>query len=174
MGSGAVLLIADTGGKAAVAVGVTADVTDRVSAVDILRAVTPHLVAKAAVVVLTWRRAVVRPLKTPGRDCGCETVLEITMTALWIAHVTVTDEVAYAEYAKRATVAIAEHGGVFLARGGRMSSWKGQTARAMLWPVSRACRPRTIAIIRMHTKTALGFAKGASQRELCIVEEIDD
>ena len=46
MQSGAVLLIADTGGKAAVAVGVTADMTDRVSAVDILRAVTPALGGK--------------------------------------------------------------------------------------------------------------------------------
>ncbi len=44
--SGAVLLIADTGGKAAVAVGVTADLTDRVSAVDLLRAVTPELGGK--------------------------------------------------------------------------------------------------------------------------------
>ena len=46
MESGAVLLIADAGGKAAVAVGVTADLTDRVSAVDILRAVTPELGGK--------------------------------------------------------------------------------------------------------------------------------
>ena len=35
------------------------------------------------------------------------------MSALWIAHVTVTDEAAYAEYAKRATLAIADHGGCF-------------------------------------------------------------
>jgi alanyl-tRNA synthetase len=46
MGSGAILLIADTGDKAAVAVGVTADMTGRVSAVDILRAVTPELGGK--------------------------------------------------------------------------------------------------------------------------------
>ncbi|MFQ1702656.1 alanine--tRNA ligase [Loktanella agnita] len=46
MGSGAVLLIADTGGKAAVAVGVTEDMVDRVSAVEILRAVTPELGGK--------------------------------------------------------------------------------------------------------------------------------
>ena len=38
MGSGAVLLIADTGGKAAVAAGVTGDLTDRLSAVDMVRA----------------------------------------------------------------------------------------------------------------------------------------
>jgi alanyl-tRNA synthetase len=41
-----VLLIADTGDKAAIAVGVTADLTTRVSAVDILRAVTPELGGK--------------------------------------------------------------------------------------------------------------------------------
>ena len=46
MGSGAVLLIADTGGKVAVAVGVTSDLTDRVSAVDLLRAATPELGGK--------------------------------------------------------------------------------------------------------------------------------
>ncbi len=46
MGSGAVLLIADTGEKAAVAVGVTEDMVGRVSAVDILRAVTPELGGK--------------------------------------------------------------------------------------------------------------------------------
>ena len=46
VGSGVVLLIADTGGKAAVAVGVTADLTDRVSAVDVLRAATPELGGK--------------------------------------------------------------------------------------------------------------------------------
>ncbi|WP_322889172.1 MULTISPECIES: alanine--tRNA ligase [unclassified Yoonia] len=46
LGSGIVLLIADTGDKAAVAVGVTADLTARVSAVDILRAVTPELGGK--------------------------------------------------------------------------------------------------------------------------------
>ena len=38
LGSGAVLLLADTGGKVAVAAGVTDDLTDRVSAVDLVRA----------------------------------------------------------------------------------------------------------------------------------------
>ncbi len=46
MGSGAVLLIADAGGKAAVATGVTADLTGKVSAVDILRAAVPALGGK--------------------------------------------------------------------------------------------------------------------------------
>jgi len=38
VGSGAVLLVADTGGKAAVAAGVTADLVSRISAVDLVRA----------------------------------------------------------------------------------------------------------------------------------------
>jgi alanyl-tRNA synthetase len=46
MGSGAVLLIAEAGGKAAVAAGVTADLTHRLSAVDLLRAAVAELGGK--------------------------------------------------------------------------------------------------------------------------------
>ena len=46
LGSGAVLLIADVDGKAAVAAGVTADLTDTVSAVDLVRAAVAELGGK--------------------------------------------------------------------------------------------------------------------------------
>lgn len=46
LGSAAILLIADTGGKAAVAAGVTADLVDRVSAVDLVKAAVPELGGK--------------------------------------------------------------------------------------------------------------------------------
>ncbi|MFG6525727.1 DHHA1 domain-containing protein, partial [Sulfitobacter sp. M23508] len=46
LGSGAVLLIADTGGKAAVAGGVTKDLTDRLSAVDMVKAAVAELGGK--------------------------------------------------------------------------------------------------------------------------------
>lgn len=46
MGSGAVLLIADAGGKAAVAAGVTADLISKLSAVDLLRAAVAELGGK--------------------------------------------------------------------------------------------------------------------------------
>ncbi len=46
LGSGAVLLIADTGGKAAVAAGVTDDLKGKLSAVDILRAAVAELGGK--------------------------------------------------------------------------------------------------------------------------------
>lgn len=94
------------------------------------------------------------------------------MSALWIAHVKVTDEAAYGEYAKRATGAIAAHGGVFLARGGAYEQLEGPD------------RPRNVvarfpSLQAAHDcyhsdayQEALSFAKGASQRELSIVEEI--
>ncbi|WP_171129559.1 alanine--tRNA ligase [Ruegeria sp. HKCCA5014] len=44
--SGAVLLIADTGGKAAVAAGVTPDLTDKISAVDLVKAAVVELGGK--------------------------------------------------------------------------------------------------------------------------------
>lgn len=46
LGSGAILLIADTGDKAAVAAGVTPDLKDKLSAVDILRAAVAELGGK--------------------------------------------------------------------------------------------------------------------------------
>ncbi|MFW8634664.1 alanine--tRNA ligase [Cribrihabitans pelagius] len=46
LGSGAVLLIADAGGKAAVAAGVTSDLTERVSAVDLVKAAVAELGGK--------------------------------------------------------------------------------------------------------------------------------
>ena len=46
LGSGAVLLIADAGEKAAVAAGVTPDLTERVSAVDLVKAAVAELGGK--------------------------------------------------------------------------------------------------------------------------------
>jgi uncharacterized protein (DUF1330 family) len=92
------------------------------------------------------------------------------MPALWIAHVTVTDEEAYKKYAVGATVAIAEHGGEFIARGGRFVQLEGkERARNVV-----AKFPDVETAERCyHSETyqaALAFAKGASERELMIVE----
>lgn len=92
------------------------------------------------------------------------------MGALWIAHVTVTDEDAYKKYAAGATVAIAEHGGEFIARAGRFVQLEGKE------------RPRNVVARFPDVETAercyysdtyqaaLEHAKGASERELMIVE----
>ena len=94
-------------------------------------------------------------------------------TALWIAHVKVSDPAAYGEYAKRATVVIAAHGGVFLARGGRYVQLEGND------------RPRNVvarfpslerAVECYHSaayQEALSFAKGTAERDLMVVEEAE-
>ena len=94
------------------------------------------------------------------------------MTALWIAHVTVTDEAAYGEYAKRATVAIAEHGGVFLARGGKFEQLEGPERPRNVVARFASLQAAHDCYYSEAYQAALEFAKGASQRELSIVEEI--
>lgn len=95
------------------------------------------------------------------------------MSALWIAHVTVTDAEAYGQYASRATKAIAGHGGVFLARAGRAVQLEGQGhARNVV-----ARFPSVEAAVDCYNspayQEALSFAKNAATRELVVVEEID-
>ncbi|MDB9838533.1 DUF1330 domain-containing protein [bacterium] len=94
------------------------------------------------------------------------------MTALWIAHVTVTDEAAYGEYAKRATVAIAEYGGVFLARGGKFEQLEGPERPRNVVARFTSLQAAHDCYYSEAYQAALEFAKGASQRELSIVEEI--
>lgn len=94
------------------------------------------------------------------------------MTALWIANVKVTDEEAYGRYAKLASVAIADHGGVFLARGGRHLQLEGRdrsrnvVARFPSLEAAEACY-RSPAY-----QEALSHARNASERDLVIVEEV--
>jgi len=93
------------------------------------------------------------------------------MTALWIAHVTVTDPDAYVKYAKLAGPAIAAHGGVFLARGGRYVQLEGTdrsrnvVARFPSVEAAEACYRSA------EYQAALSHAIGAAERELVIVEE---
>jgi len=93
--------------------------------------------------------------------------------ALWIAHVTVTDAEAYGRYAELAGPAIARHGGRCIARGGRFVQLEGQE------------RPRNVvarfpsveaAVDCYHSpeyQEALSHARGASERELMVVETTD-
>ena len=93
-------------------------------------------------------------------------------TALWIAHVHVTDPEAYGRYAKGATEAIAAHGGVFLARGGRYVQLEGNdrarnvVARFPSLEAAEACY-RSDAY-----QAALAYAKDAAVRDLVVVEEV--
>lgn len=93
------------------------------------------------------------------------------MSALWIAHVKVLDAEAYGKYAALAGPAIAAHGGVFLARAGRYVQLEGNdrarnvVARFPSLEAAEACYRSP------EYQAALAHAKGASERDLVIVEE---
>ncbi|SMH58292.1 DUF1330 domain-containing protein [Maritimibacter sp. HL-12] len=92
------------------------------------------------------------------------------MAALWIAHVTVTDAEAYGRYAELAGPAIAKHGGEFIARGGRYVQLEGRdrprnvVARFASLEAAQACYESP------EYQAALDHARGASERDLVIVE----
>lgn len=90
--------------------------------------------------------------------------------ALWIAHVAVHDEPAYARYAAIATEAIAAHGGTFEARGGRYRQMEGAdrprnvVARFPTFEAAVACYESA------RYQDAVAIAAEAATRELVIVE----
>lgn len=93
--------------------------------------------------------------------------------ALWIAHVHVTDAEAYARYATGAAAAISAHGGVFLARGGRYVQLEGNDR-----PRNVVARfPSLERAVECYNspayQEALAHAKGASVRDLMVVEEVE-
>lgn len=94
------------------------------------------------------------------------------MTALWIAHVRVTDPEAYARYAKLASEIIPAHGGVWLARGGAHVQLEGPdrprqvVARFPSLAAAEACYRSP------EYQAALEHARDAAERELVLVEEL--
>ncbi|MGQ0610448.1 MAG: DUF1330 domain-containing protein [Paracoccaceae bacterium] len=94
-------------------------------------------------------------------------------SALWIAHVEVLDAAAYGKYAALAGPAIAAHGGHFLARGGRYVQLEGRDrARNVV-----ARFPSLEAAVACYNspayQEALSHARGASDRDLMVVEEAE-
>ncbi|WP_386682347.1 DUF1330 domain-containing protein [Loktanella sp. R86503] len=93
-------------------------------------------------------------------------------TALWVAHVTVTDNESYAKYAALATGAIADHGGVFLARGGAYETLEGPDRPRNVVARFPSMQAAHDCYYSDAYQEALGHAKGAAQRELSIIEEL--
>ncbi|MBU1836066.1 DUF1330 domain-containing protein [Loktanella salsilacus] len=93
-------------------------------------------------------------------------------TALWVAHVTVTDNDSYAKYAALATGAIADHGGVFLARGGAYETLEGPDRPRNVVARFPSMQAAHDCYYSDAYQEALGHAKGAAQRELSIIEEL--
>ncbi|MEM9583238.1 MAG: DUF1330 domain-containing protein [Pseudomonadota bacterium] len=93
-------------------------------------------------------------------------------TALWIAHVKVTDAESYAKYAELATGAIAEHGGVFLARNGAYEQLEGNDRKRNVVARFPSLQAAHDCYNSVAYQAALNHARGASERDLVIVEEL--
>lgn len=92
-------------------------------------------------------------------------------TALWIAHVEVTDAEAYGRYAALAGPAIAAHGGVFLARGGRYVQLEGKDRPRNVVARFPSLEEGVECYHSAQYQAALAHAKGASVRDLMVLEE---
>lgn len=96
----------------------------------------------------------------------------MTKGAYWIANVHVTDADAYSAYAAIATEAIAAHGGKFLVRSGRHVQLEGRdrARNVVVWfpslEAAEACYRSDLY------QQGLAHARGASERDLVIVEEL--
>lgn len=94
-----------------------------------------------------------------------------TKTALWIAHVKVTDAEAYGRYAALAGPAIAKHGGVFLSRGGRYVQLEGNDRPRNVVARFPSLEAAVACYNSAEYQAALAHAKGASERDLMVLEE---
>ncbi|WP_050528200.1 DUF1330 domain-containing protein [Pseudorhodobacter aquimaris] len=94
-------------------------------------------------------------------------------TALWIAHVDVTDPEAYGKYAALAGPAIAAHGGVFLARAGRYVQLEGNDRPRNVVARFPSLEAGVACYNSAEYQAALAHAKGASTRDLMVVEEAE-
>lgn len=92
------------------------------------------------------------------------------MGALWIAHVTVTDEEAYGKYAALAGPAIKAHGGYFIARAGRYVQLEGKDRPRNVVAKFPSVEDAEKCYHSTAYQSALNHARGASERELLIVE----
>lgn len=90
--------------------------------------------------------------------------------AYWIAHVEVTEPEAYGRYAKGATVAIAAHGGKFLARAGRYVQLEGRDRARNVLAVFPSLEAAVECYHSPEYQAALVHAQGAATRDLVVVE----
>lgn len=90
--------------------------------------------------------------------------------ALWIAHVEVTDPEAYGRYAALAGPAIAQHGGVFIARAARYVTLEGKERKRHVVARFPSLEAAEACYRSPEYQAALDHARGASERDLVVVE----
>ncbi len=92
------------------------------------------------------------------------------MAAYWIAHVDVHDEDKYGEYIKVASVVIPEHGGEFIARGGKFVQFEGKARKRNVMARFPSIEAAEAAYNDPRYQEAVVLAKAASERELMVIE----
>ncbi|SMO41461.1 DUF1330 domain-containing protein [Ruegeria faecimaris] len=95
------------------------------------------------------------------------------MSALWIAHVSVTDAESYGKYAELAGPAIAKHGGAFIARAARYVQLEGKERPRNVVAKFPSLEAAVECYNSVEYQQALDHARGASERELVVVEITD-
>jgi len=95
------------------------------------------------------------------------------MGALWIAHVDVSDDEKYGQYIKVASVVIPEHGGEFIARGGRFVQFEGRERKRNVVARFPSVEAAEAAYNDPRYQEAVKLAKAASERELMVIETTD-
>ena len=95
------------------------------------------------------------------------------MAALWIAHVVVTDADAYGKYIEVASVVIPDHGGAFIARGGRFVQFEGQPRARNVVARFPSVEAAEAAYHDPRYQAALEYAKAGATREVMVVETTD-
>ena len=95
------------------------------------------------------------------------------MPALWIAHVDVTDPEKYGRYIKVASVVIPDHGGAFIARGGRFVQFEGKPRGRNVVARFPSVEAAEAAYHDPRYQEAVKLAKAGSERELMVVETTD-
>jgi uncharacterized protein (DUF1330 family) len=96
------------------------------------------------------------------------------MVAYWIARVTVHDADGYGEYAKRAGPAITQHGGRFLARGGKYMPLEGRDHPRNVVILFPSMEQALTCYNSPEYKEALAFSKTSADRDVCIVEGVEE
>lgn len=93
------------------------------------------------------------------------------MSALWIAHVRVSDPGRYALYAARATEIIPAHGGQWLARAGTYETMEGPDFPRQIVARFPSMEAAVGCYRSPEYQAAMALAAGAAERQLVIVEE---
>ncbi len=95
------------------------------------------------------------------------------MGALWIARVDVTDAEKYGRYVEVASVVIPDHGGEFIARGGRVVPLEGAARARNVVARFPSVEAAEAAYNDPRYQEAVVWAKEASDREVIVVETSD-